>query len=200
MLVLLFMNLFAGRDDFSAPKSEGRKSLAQCVSTGNLRTTRVSPGTGRKDSGPRASYAPFRGCLIGHRTHGCAPWAIVFRPSGFVRSTRFAACRNVLLSTNLFAGRDDFFAPKSEGRKRIAQCASTGNLRTTRVSPGTGRKDSGPRASYAPFRGCLIGHRTHGSAPWAIIFRPSGFVRSTRFAARRNVGQVGNSWQPAAGW
>ena len=121
------------------------------------------------------------------RTHGCAPWASLFHLPGSVPSTLFAACRNVLLSTNLFAGRDDFSAPKSEGRKSLAQCVSTGNLRTTRVSPGTGRKDSGPRASYAPFRGCLIGHRTYGCAPWAIVFRPPGSVRGTQFAACRIV-------------
>jgi len=108
------------------------------------------------------------------RTHGCAPWASLFHLPGSVPSTLFAACRNVLLSTNLFAGRDDFFAPKSEGRNRIAQCASTGSLRTIRVSPGTGRKDSGSRASCAPFRGWLIGHQDPRLCAVGYCLSPSG--------------------------
>ena len=55
------------------PKS-GRKSIAQCASTGNrAQDALVSPGTGRKNLGRRASCAPFRDWLIGDPAPGlCA--------------------------------------------------------------------------------------------------------------------------------
>jgi hypothetical protein len=43
--------------------------------------------------------------------------------------------------------------------------------RAGRISPGTGRKNPGPVASFAPFRGWSITTDTHGSAPRANIFR-----------------------------
>src|ERR1039457_1544406 len=52
-----------------------------------------------------------------HNTPGGGPQGLFFRAQ--------SRKKRVLLSTSLFAGRDDFPAPKSEGRKSIAQCAST---------------------------------------------------------------------------
>ena len=46
--------------------------------------------------------------------------------------------RTVLLSMNLFADRDDSCAAESEGRKKIAQCASTGNYAPDGSAPERG--------------------------------------------------------------
>jgi hypothetical protein len=43
---LLFLVFFAGRHDSSAPKSEGRKSIAQSASTGNRAQDGLAPEQG----------------------------------------------------------------------------------------------------------------------------------------------------------
>ena len=65
---------------FRRPKSEGRKSIAQCVSTG-ARVGSVAPERGVRIR-MRASFAPFRGWLIGNWGPRLAPWARIFRPPG----------------------------------------------------------------------------------------------------------------------
>jgi len=103
---------------------------------------------------------------------------------------RVAAPAFVLLCFVFFAGRDDSSATKSEGRKRMAQCASTGN-RAQDVSPGTGRKNPGPRASFAPFRGWQIGDpKPRAVRPGLVSFALTGSVRSMPFAACRNAGRA----------
>ena len=64
---------FAGRDDCSAAQVRRTQEHSPVRQHWEPRAGRVSPGTGRKNPGPRASFAPFRGWLIGDPDPGlCA--------------------------------------------------------------------------------------------------------------------------------
>jgi len=88
---LLFLVFFAGRHDSSAPKSEGRKSIAQCAGTGNRAQDALAPERGVRIRAP-VHLSPRSGAGEAW-TQGCAPWANIFRPPGSVRSMLFAARR-----------------------------------------------------------------------------------------------------------
>src|ERR1019366_8485159 len=94
------------------PKSEGRKSIAQCASTGNRAQDASAPGRGVRIRA-QVHLSPRSGAgQLPTWTQGCAPWATIFRPTGSVRSMLFAACRFVLLGIHFFVRRDEFLSSR----------------------------------------------------------------------------------------
>src|ERR1035438_7153334 len=98
----------------------------------------------------------------------------------------------VLLCLVFFAGRDDSCAAQVRRTQEISPVRQHWEPRTGRVSPGTGRKNPRPRASFAPFRGWFIGDRLPTAVRRGLVsFALPASVRSALFAACRNVGQDG---------
>src|ERR1035437_7753554 len=64
----------------------------------------------------------------------------------------------MLLSIHFFVGSDDFHAASPEGRKRVAQCASTGRT-TVPPQPRNGAAEPTRRPLLSPRSG--LGQRSH---------------------------------------
>ena len=77
------------------PKSEGRKSIAQCVSTGNRAQDALAPERGVRIRA-RGIFRPVPG-LVNWRPgpRAVRPGLLSFALTGSERSMLFAACRNV---------------------------------------------------------------------------------------------------------
>jgi hypothetical protein len=104
-------------------------------------------------------------------THGSAPWATVWRPTG---SARCLVCRQFLRAPRRFsfscdpARRAKDSSPVRQHWERDGPASAPERGGRTRaavlLSPRSGAGKRRPPA-------------THGSAPWATIFRPSGSAR-----------------------
>ncbi len=110
------MGIAAGRrcdfDGAVVVQPEGRKIVAQCASTGR-KAIPPSPGTGRKIPRGSHSYAPFQGLpMCPHASHGCAPWATIFCPSGSAHNADLQPKSCIwevgLLLCNLEVANDDW--------------------------------------------------------------------------------------------
>src|ERR1017187_1049924 len=79
-----------------------------------------------------------------------------------------AGCR-VLHPFEFFAGRDDSSAAQVRRTQDPSPVRQHWGPRAESVSPGTGRKNPGSGASFAPFRGWLIGDL---DPPWMLCKLP----------------------------
>jgi len=108
-------------------------------------------------------------------------------------------CPSVLLSTNLFAGRDNFQTAQVRRTQEHSPVRQHWEPCTGRVSPGTGRKSPRPGASFAPFRGWLIsGLVPRAVRPGLLSFALRALYRICCLRLGRAVGQAVNlrtDWQ-----
>src|ERR1017187_4101308 len=122
------------------PKSEGRKSIAQCASTGNHAQDALAPERGVRIR-TRGHLSPRSGAgSLANWTQGCAPWASIFRPPGSVRSMLFAACR--------FAGRPILPAAGGRSFHYFVPAASSFTLEKTAVSTVVATCEQTPKPTY----------------------------------------------------
>ena len=90
-VLLVFL---AGRDDSSAAQVRRTQEHSPVRQHWEPRAGRVSPGTGRKNPGPRASFAPFRGWQIGPRPRAVRPglFSFALRDSGTLLGCGLPLC------------------------------------------------------------------------------------------------------------